>query len=248
MQDNYYVAVQVRAEQPWVNVGNSSCTFTFDESDPCFVLWQTAQSGPYTLRGGTFNMNWRSSASWDEDADLVFLSNAGTGGMPGFFPGYSTNWTSAPHGWGTTIVKMQTGNAAGTVKLRSKDPRAAPEINFNFFSQDAERDLQALTEGVELMLGVYDEIGVPYTVLSPDLVNMRQDIMDRASSLHAVSSCRMGPAGHRDYCVDSRFRVNGVDSLRVVDASVLPRAPGAMPNGPTFTISRKAYETILEDA
>jgi choline dehydrogenase len=48
--------------------------------------------------------------------------------------------------------------------------------------------------------------------------------------------------------VDSKFRVNGVDGLRVVDASVFPRLPGAMPNGPTFTISRKAFEKIVEDA
>ncbi|KAK0388804.1 hypothetical protein NLU13_5047 [Sarocladium strictum] len=39
----------------------------------------------------------------------------------------------------------------------------------------------------------------------------------------------------------------GVDRLWVVDASVFPRSPGGMPNGPTYTISRKAYEVILED-
>ena len=65
---------------------------------------------------------------------------------------------------------------------------------------------------------------------------------------HASSSCRMGPVGDRSSCVDSKFRVHGVDNLRVVDASVFPRVPGAMPNGPTFTISRKAYEVILESA
>jgi len=72
--------------------------------------------------------------------------------------------------------------------------------------------------------------------------------MDESFSRHAASSCRMGPAGDGAYCVDSKSRVNGVDSLRVVNASVFPRLPGAIPNGPTFTISRKAFETIVENA
>lgn len=248
MQDGYEVPLHVQAEVPWTANASNPCTMTFDESDPCYVQWETSRTGPYAQRGGTFTMSWRSSASSDEDADLVFLSSVGLADMAGFYPGYS-NRRIDPHYWSTPLVKMQTGNSAGTVKLRSKDPREAPEINFNYFTEQAEQDLQALVDGIELMLGVYDEVGVPYTVLSPNPeTDMRQGIMDIAFSHHATSSCRMGPAGHKDYCVDSKFRVNGVDSLRVVDASVLPRVPGAMPNGPTFTISRKAYEVILEDA
>jgi len=48
--------------------------------------------------------------------------------------------------------------------------------------------------------------------------------------------------------VDSRFRVHGVEGLRVVDASTFPRIPGAFPVVPTFMISEKASDTILEDA
>jgi choline dehydrogenase len=82
------------------------------------------------------------------------------------------------------------------VKLRSKDPREAPEINFNYFSQNTERDLQALVEGVEFLFSVFDEVGIPYRVLAPNPeVDMRQDILDKAHSHHATSSCRMGPAG-----------------------------------------------------
>ncbi|KAL0935551.1 Oxygen-dependent choline dehydrogenase 4 [Colletotrichum truncatum] len=247
MQDNYEAPVHIRAEEPWVEAANYPCTHAFDDSDPCFVVWQANRTGPYTQRGGTFNMAWRSSVSWDNDTDLFYLSSAGFGGIAGFYPGYS-NRTLMPNDWNTPIVKMQAGNAAGTVTLRSADPRQAPEINFNYFSQRGEEDLQSLVEGIEFMLGVFDEVGVPYRVISPDPeIDMRQGIKDTAFSHHATSSCRMGPAGDKDYCVDSKFRVNGVDGLRVVDASVLPRAPGAMPNGPTFTISRKAYETILED-
>lgn len=185
--------------------------------------------------------------SWDADADLFMLSQA-SNAATGFYPGYSHS-EPAPNHWTASIVKMQTNNPAGTVSLRSKDPREAPAINFNYFTLSAQKDLQALVEGSQLLLKSADAIGVNYTIVEPDpSIPMEQAIMDQAFSHHATSSCRMGPAGHKDYCVDSKFRVNGVKSLRVVDASVFPRVPGAMPNGPTFTISRKAFHTILEDA
>jgi choline dehydrogenase len=192
-------------------------------------------------------MHWRSSESWDNDSDILYLSAAGYGSY-GFYPGFSRR-TPAPDLWTSTMVRMQTANPAGTVTLRSTDPRQAPKIDFNFFDNRSEEDLNALVEGTELIKRAFDAFGEPYEVVRPDpATDMKQAIMDEAFSHHCVSTCRMGPAGDKDYCVDSKFRVNGIDGLRVVDASVFPRVPGAMPNGPTFTISRKALETILEDA
>jgi choline dehydrogenase len=246
MQDNYESHLHVRAEVPWIEPANSSCTMTYNQSDPCFVEWQTNGTGRYSLSGATFCSTYRSSVSWDNDTDLCVLSAAGYGEF-GFFPGFSRR-SVMPKSWSSSLVKMQTGNPSGTVKLRSKDPRVAPEINFNFFAERAEEDLQALVDGVELMLRVYDDVGLNYTVVAPNPhIDMKQAIMDSAFSHHATSSCRMGPAGDKRYCVDSKFRVNGVDRLRVVDASIFPRVPGAMPNGPTFTMSRKAFETIMKD-
>jgi choline dehydrogenase len=247
MQDNYETPIHIRAQEPWQQPTNTSCTRTFNASDPCFVAWQTNGSGPYSLSSGTIFLTWRSSVSWDKDADLFFLSAAGWGDS-GFYPGFSQR-QPMPNMWGTSLVKMQTGNPSGTVMIRSTDPRQAPDINFNFFAEDADRDLQALAEGVELLMRVYDDVGLPYEVVAPNpKVEIKQALVDEAFSHHASSSCRMGPAGDGKSCVDSKFRVHGVDGLRVVDASVFPRVPGAMPNGPTFTISRKAFETILEDA
>jgi choline dehydrogenase len=247
MQDNYESSVSIRADAPWVESTNTSCTMTFNQSDPCFVQWNTTGTGQYSLSGGTLFSTYRSSVSWDNDTDILILSAAGFGDL-GFYPGFSRR-TPIPNAWGSSLVKMQTGNPSGTVKLRSKDPRQAPEINFNFFAQNNDTDLQALADGVDLMLRVFEETGVNFTVAAPNPeIDMKQALMDEAFSHHASSSCRMGPADSKSHCVDSKFRVNGVDNLRVVDASIFPRVPGAMPNGPTFTISRKAFETILEDS
>jgi choline dehydrogenase len=246
MQDNYEASVHITAEEPWVTYSPLvNCTLGFNASDPCFLEWETCGSGPYAGSYGTMFLTWRSSVSWDDDADLFWLSIAGYGNS-GFYPGFSSR-QPIPNDWITSIVRMQTVNPSGTVKLRSKDPRQAPDILFNYFAENAETDLQAIADGIDLTLRGYDDVGIPWTQNSPDpAIDVRQAVMDEAFSHHATSTCRMGPVGDPSYCVDSKFRVNGVRGLRVVDASVFPRVPGAFPNAPTFTISQKAFEVILE--
>jgi choline dehydrogenase len=249
LHDNYEVPVQMQAEENWYEPAeNSPCTNTFDDEDPCFVEWRDNAAGPYASRDSGYGALWRSSQSWDEDSDLMFLSGLGLAGLNGFYPGYSRGELSSidPAYWMHAVVKMQTSNSAGTVRLNSSDPRIRPNINFNYFSESAERDLDAMSEGIAMLRRAFDATGIPYKQLSPDPENERQGIKDTAFSHHASSTCTIGP-DDGDSCVDSRFRVRGVDKLRVVDASVFPRSPGAMPNGPTWTISRKAFETLLED-
>jgi choline dehydrogenase len=248
LHDNYEFPVHVRGQQAWINGGATDCTLTYDEQDPCFVEWENNQSGPYASRGGTFGMIWRSNQSWDNDSDIMLLNGIDIGGQSGFYPGYSRARVPLAGNWVLIVVKMQTANAAGSVTLRSKDPREAPQINFNYYAEDGDKDLQAITESVDLLLGAFNATGIPYEVVTPGIyTDIKQAIKDLSYSHHASSTCRVGPAGSKEHCVDSKFRVNGVDNLRVVDASVLPRSPGGMINGPTFTISQKAFDVIMEE-
>jgi hypothetical protein len=88
MQDNYESPIHVQADVPWVEPTDSSCTRTFNQSDPCFVQWQITGTGPYSLSGGTLFSTIRSSVSWDNDTDILVLSAAGYGEI-GFYPGFS---------------------------------------------------------------------------------------------------------------------------------------------------------------
>jgi choline dehydrogenase len=60
---------------------------------------------------------------------------------------------------------------------------------------------------------------------------------------HPVGTCKMG----RDpmAVVDDRLRVHGIDGLRVIDASVMPRIPSGNTNAPTIVIADKGAEFVL---
>ena len=53
----------------------------------------------------------------------------------------------------------------------------------------------------------------------------------------------MGPAG--DNVVDHELKVHGLERLRVADASIYPRVPGANTNASVVAIAEKAADMIL---
>jgi choline dehydrogenase len=76
---------------------------------------------------------------------------------------------------------------------------------------------------------------------------LRDYVRKRAWGHHASCSCAIG-SREEGGVVDSRFRVHGVQGLRVVDASVFPRIPGFFPVCAIYMIGQKAVETISQDA
>jgi choline dehydrogenase len=58
----------------------------------------------------------------------------------------------------------------------------------------------------------------------------------------------MGSKDDEMRCVDSEFRVKGISKgLRVVDASVFPRTPGAWPTVPTYMLGKKAADMLAKE-
>ena len=62
---------------------------------------------------------------------------------------------------------------------------------------------------------------------------------------HLIGTARIGPATDPLAVVDHTLRVHGLDSLRVVDASIMPTMPSANTNAATLMVAEKAADMIL---
>jgi choline dehydrogenase len=155
-----------------------------------------------------------------------------------------------------TVLKAHTRNRAGTVKLRSADPRDTPEINFHYFTEGSDiegEDLESVIKGVEFVRRMNAHIAdISQEVIPGAKVRSREEIIkfieSEAWGHHASCSNKMGALNDPIAVVDSEFCVRGVRNLRVVDASVFPRVPGYFIVTPIYMISEKASDVILASA
>lgn len=190
--------------------------------------WLNRHYGAYGDGGALLATWFRSSVSNTADSD-IFAFGSPNAEFRGYFPGFSA--VVAPDTqrfW--SLVHMQVGDQAGMVTLRSADPRDTPLINFNWFEEHGDHDIQALSKAAQFMLDVFNSVGksyAPYEIIEPTPgIDMKQAIKDVTFSHHATSTCRMGPRGDSNSCVGPDFTVNGVEGLRVVDASIFPHLQG----------------------
>jgi len=66
-------------------------------------------------------------------------------------------------------------------------------------------------------------------------------------SLHLAGSCRMGSATDPKAVVDERLKVRGIQNLRVIDASIMPRNTEPGTYASTVMIGEKGSQMIIED-
>ncbi|XP_053970282.1 glucose dehydrogenase [FAD, quinone]-like [Hylaeus volcanicus] len=144
----------------------------------------------------------------------------------------------------------------GRMELRSTNPADPPRIYPNYFGEA--EDVQTMVRSVETLRALVNTnafrrqgMRLLYTNIS-DCANRTEywecNARHLAGSLfHFVGTAKMGPVGDRTAVVDPRLRVHGVQGLRVIDASIMPKIISGNTNAPTMMIAEKGANLIKQD-
>ncbi|WP_088283943.1 GMC family oxidoreductase [Ideonella sp. A 288] len=152
------------------------------------------------------------------------------------------------HGYSCHVCLLHP-RSRGSLQLASADPMAAPRIDPNFLG--APEDLERMVVGVKKMRQVLGQPALDglrgrefsASAQARSDAEIAQFIRQYADTIyHPVGSCRMGPGP--DDVVDAELRVHGVQGLRVVDASIMPRIVGGNTNAPVIMIGEKAADLV----
>ena len=140
----------------------------------------------------------------------------------------------------------------GVVHIKSRDPKIAPYIKFNYMSH--EDDWAQFRKCIRLSREI---INMPALApfkgkeIQPGEANRRDEQIDNfikqnvESAYHPCGTMRMGQANDPMAVVDSECRVHGVGQLRVTDSSIFPRITNGNLNAPTIMVAEKAADHIL---
>lgn len=222
--------------------------------DALFAEWEDDAGGPYSTNGSLAAIIARSSVAGPA-SDLIIFS------LPiefhGYYPGYSHDAVAKHDQLSLLVLKGHTNDRAGTVRLRSADPRAVPEIRFRYFEEGSpgwQQDLDGVVDGIEIARDVVahlDEVKVAREELPGEQAQDRGAlagyVRDQAWGHHACGTAKIGRADDPDAVLDGDFRVRGVSGLRVVDASVFPDIPGFFIASAVYLISEKASDVLLAE-
>ncbi|XHS76676.1 GMC family oxidoreductase [Burkholderiaceae bacterium UC74_6] len=237
----------------------------------CNLTWRSP-SGPDTFGispGGAWQL-LRGISQWRRERRGPITSNVAEGGAflhsrPGLerpdielelLRGIVDDHARKQHlGHGFTVhVVLLRPRSRGEVRLQSADATAPLRIDPRYLSNDD--DLQDLISGARRGLEICEGEALKghrgdmlYAMDRHDRKSIEREIRRSADTeYHPVGTCRMGPAADPQAVVDAQLRVHGIESLRVVDASIMPLIVSGNTTAPTVMIGENAAEMIRSGA
>ena len=150
------------------------------------------------------------------------------------------------HGFSCHVCVLRP-HSRGHVGLNSDRAGDPPRIDPAFLSD--RRDLVDLMKGARVLENIMDSEPLApwrgkrlYPHDGSDAA-LEADIRARSDTIyHPVGTCRMGT--DEMAVTDTQGRVHGVEGLRVVDASLMPRLIGGNTNAPTIMMAEKISEQM----
>ncbi|HEU0148968.1 MAG TPA: choline dehydrogenase [Bradyrhizobium sp.] len=202
------------------------------------------RKGPLTIAAGTSGAFFKTDprlATPDVQIHFIPFSTDKMGEKLHVFSGF------------TASVCQLRPESRGSLRIRSADPAAPPEIRINYLATETDR--RANIDGIRILRKILAAPSLkPYVVdeaYPGSNVTSDEDILGYcrqtgSTVYHPTSTCRMGDDGLA--VVDQRLRVRGIEGLRVVDASIMPDLISGNTNAPVIMIAEKASDMILQDA
>jgi len=241
LQDHMQVRMIMRCKQP--------VTLNDVVNSPLRQVWAGLQyaafrRGPLTIAAGTaaafFKTNPRLATP---DIQVHFLP---------FSTDKMGEKLHAHSAFSASVCQLRP-ESRGSLRIKSADPKVAPEIRINYLATEVDRT--ANVEGLKILRKILHAPALrPFVTEEIDpgpKVATDEELLaycrERGSTIyHPTSTCRMGndPLA----VVDQRLRVRGIDGLRVIDGSVMPDLVSGNTNAPIIMIAEKASDMILEDA
>jgi choline dehydrogenase len=236
LQDHPMVSVGYLCKQP--------VSLSTAETLPNFLRYIFFKRGPLVSNVAEAGIFWRTRDGLQvPDMQLLF--------GPAYYRNHGLEKRKEhAFGFGPTLIAPV---SRGSVTVRSTDPFEAAEIRANYLSTEAE--MRVMINGVRLARKLAhanafeqfcgEEVHPgPQATTDEDITEfLRAEVQ---TLYHPVGTCKMGTDSMA--VVDARLRVRGLDALRVVDASVMPRVIAGNTNAPTVMIAEKAVDMIREDA